>query len=498
MSIAILTLIGLAASSATYLFLSWRMHKKSTRLDDHLPLSIDNRQARVQSSNEFSAATVATTISLATVILAFAELAPYMGTWLLWTVVTTGLGIYVVRLAAPVIWRRLAESGQFRLTLHGFLGTSYQSSALGKGAALCTSFGFIGALAVELTVGGRFLAGLVPIIPGWAAVLVISAIGVTYTMLGGFRAVVVTDRIQMAAIWGSIAALAALFIWQLEVAGGPSYITRTMPKAIYDFSGRDGLVAFLVGIFIINVPTFLSDMSIWQRIAGSKDEATVRRGLTSSVLSATASWTALVALACFLVILVSAKDGENPLLTYLGRLDVAGNPVVAILFVVTVAGLYAASLSTASTQLIAAGHTLHMDLLRHGRQKAELSSSSSELRVSRIILLLSAGGSVLIVEVLQHAGFAISDLVFAVYGAQLGMVPAVTAALFMDKSRLRLLGPWATAAVLSGFVAGWTCAGLGKWMGSDNLVFLSPAASLAISSVILSMGWITSNVAARR
>jgi Na+/proline symporter len=452
----------------------------------------------VESAQEFSAATVATTISLATVILAYAELASFMGLWLLWTVVTTAAGILVVRLMAPVILRKMVAFGGHRPTLHEFLGVSYRSDTLARGAAIFTSLGFLGALAVELTVGSAFLAKLVPGIPFWIAVLILAAIGVTYTALGGFRAVIVTDRAQMIAIWGTILSLALVAVWQIAERGGLSFLATEAPPALYDFSWRDGLLSFLVGIFVINVPTFVADMSIWQRIAGSKDEDIVQKGLARSVLWAAVSWGGLALIACALVVLVSVKEGENPLFAFIVNLGSTPNFVSAILFVIIVAGLYAASLSTASTQLIAATHAIHTDILKLGSDRETLAEAEGELKLSRTILIGGALISIVVVQVLVAIGFSIADLVFAVYGAQLGMVPAVIVALYSRPETLSRLGSWATLAVGAGFISGWSCAGLGKMWDDSNLIFLSPVVSLVISSLALLLGVVVSRICASR
>ncbi|WP_250510336.1 hypothetical protein [Caballeronia sp. GACF4] len=488
MTITSIAIVSILISGSIYLFVSYRIHGRSSRLDDQLPMTTGQRQARVRNSSEFSAATVAATISLATVILAYAELAGSMGTWLFWTVITTAAGIFVVRLAAPLIWRKLASRGALRPTLHEFLGSSYTSRILMKGAAVCTSLGFIGALAVELTVGSKFLTGLAPEVPAWAALLLLCGIGVGYTLLGGFRAVVITDRIQMIAIWMSIAALTLLIGYRLTLMGGIHAVTEHVPKTVYDFSWRDGLGSFLVGIAVINIPTFLGDMSIWQRIAASTDETTVKAGLRGSIFSAMASWGALAAIACLLVAVTVPKAGQNPLLNFLLLEASVDKPLIYALLLIVLTGLYGASLSTASTQLIAAGHALHTDLLRSSHDRTTMADSKIELSYSRIILGVSAGVAVIIVEGLTAFGFSIADLVFAVYGSQLGLVPVVIAALTLPPERLGRLGPVATCAVLSGFAGGWLSAAYGKFFGNDNLVFLAPVVSLIFSMIVLGSG----------
>jgi Na+/proline symporter len=303
-------------------------------------------------------------------------------------------------------------------------------------------------------------------------------------MLGGFRVVIQTDRIQMIVIWLAIAALAGVVAVLASSSGGIPALVSRAPNGIFDFSWRDGLTPFLIGIAIINIPTFIADMSVWQRLAGVREEGAVGRGISRSAVGALVSWTLLAILACFVVTLVAATPGTNPLSTFLGVAYGQGGILAPVLVFVVIAGLYAAALSTASTQLIAAGGTLHLDLLRGRGYFAPLADTATELRFARILIVILGLFSIAIVELLRAAGFSITDMVFALYGSQLGMVPVVLLALAGDRRRNAGLGRWAAAAVTLGFVAGWGTAGYGKWVGDADLVFLAPLASLALSLTI--------------
>jgi hypothetical protein len=156
-----------------------------------------------------------------------------------------------------------------------------------------------------------------------------------------------------------------------------------------------------------------------------------------------------------------------------------------------VLGLYGAMFSTASTQLVAVSHTVHLDIIRSGSKKrGEIMSSAEEVRLSRILIVGAAVIAMVIVAILTAAGFSVADLIFAVYGAQLGLFPATLLALYSSRTDLRRLAPWALTAITLGFIFGWGCAGYGKHIEDANLVFLAPAASLLISSVVLGVGMI--------
>jgi Na+/proline symporter len=487
------TLSGLLLSALAYFFISSSIRIRSRHLADFLPMAANDSIADVKSAAEFNASTVATTISLATVILAFSELAPFLGLWLLWPVITTALGLLLVKAVTPSIWRKLGTQGQVRPTLHEFLGQSYNSPALVRIAAVCTSLGFLGALAIELSVGSEFLVALVPSIPLWAGVLLLAGIGIGYTVLGGFRAVVITDRVQMVAIWIAIGALAMLLAAATGWAGGASAAFERIPVGVYDFSPREGLVSFLLGIAVINIPAFLSDMSVWQRIAAANSQEIVETGLLRSALSAAASWGGLALIACALVAFTTADAGTmNPLTHFLAGLAGHASAGIAVLLLLAVLGLFAATLSTASTQLLAAGHAIYTDILHAETERMALANSGRHLAVSRYLLFVIAAVATLVVFVLKLVGFTISDLVFAVYGAQLGMVPVVIQALCGEARRTRSLRGTACLAVIVGFAAGWGSAAYGKYTGDSNLVFLAPVISLLASGLVLVLGKLAS------
>ena len=253
---------ALLLAFVVYIVVGLLLGQRTKGVADLLPLGF-SRQARVENSTEFSSSTVATTISLATVVMAFFELGQRLGVWLFWAVITTSMGLFVVRLFAKKIWQRISVYDH-RPTLHEFLGEEFNSEVLSYIGAICTSLGFLGAFAIELTVGSTFFAGLVPGVPIWGVVIVLSTVAFVYTAVGGFRAVIVTDRIQMISIWLLLTALPVFYIYYVATHNGWAANFKNIPAGTLDFSYREGLIAFLLGIFVINVPTFISDMSIWQ------------------------------------------------------------------------------------------------------------------------------------------------------------------------------------------------------------------------------------------
>ncbi len=79
---------ALMLAFGVYMAVGFILGRSTKGIADMLPLGFGH-QAQVTGSGEFSASTVATTISLATVVIAFFQLADNFGLWLFWTVITT-------------------------------------------------------------------------------------------------------------------------------------------------------------------------------------------------------------------------------------------------------------------------------------------------------------------------------------------------------------------------------------------------------------------------
>ena len=377
-AIAITVTTGVVISALVSLTVGLRQSRRMHALADLLPVR-RGFQAEVRNSQEFSSATVAATISLATVVMAYFELAAYMGVWLLWTVITTAMGILVVRIASRRIWIKLRHYGSRIPTLHEFLGTEFGSKELALVGAAATSLGYLGAFAVELTVGARLFGGLVPRVPLIATVVCLALVGLFYTAAGGFRAVIVTDRIQMFAIWGLIGALSTFYLLVVARNGPSAFIA--IPRDALRFSPRQGLVAFLVGIFIINVPTYLGDMGMWQRVSSSKDPSNTVHGLVRSAAGAAISWGALATLAILAPLVAVSTGGVNPLVPVLRQLVSPITFIGTLVLLVSIVGLYAAMMSTSSTQLIAVSHTVIEDILSKAGRPSPTESVKSAFSV---------------------------------------------------------------------------------------------------------------------
>lgn len=486
---ATIVLTAIIMSLLFYLGLGLFYKRNVFNLGDIIPI-VKGRAAKVKGENEFSSSTVATSISLATVILAFFDLVPAVGMWLFWAVITTSLGFLLFSMLSKRIWSKLLEYNH-RPSLHEFIGTEFSSKNVGIIASIATAIGYLCMFATELTVGGQFLSGLIPSIPVWLIIAVIAIVSFTYTGLGGFRVVVVSDRIQMISIWGLLFALVIFYCTLVLSHGGTHYVQQSIPQNVRTIAWSNGMIPFVLGLFTMNLFTYITNMALWQRVAGSHDPQIFVKGMRNSVLQSALSWGLFVFVAMGAYLVAKPVNGTNFLITTMNNIyNYPGGKIV--LFFITL-GLYGAMLSTASTQLIAVSHTIYEDIIAPFRKESlsDRLDSKKELNYSRIIVILSAIGAIGVVEILKKGGFSVADLAFSIYGAALSLAPAILLALFSNRERLANLGLWVNLSVFLGFISAWGAAVYGTYFSNPkdgNLVFLSPVFGLFVSAIVLFIG----------
>jgi sodium/pantothenate symporter len=472
--------LAFAVSLLLYMGIGLYHARRTKQLVDLLPVH-ELGHAEVKSTGEFDASTTATSISLATVVLFFYEAAPGMGLWLLWCAFTTVFGILVMRRYSKKIWTKVTTSTH-RPSIHEFLGTAFNSRALAIVGALCTCIGYLGTFGLELYIGSLFFSSIVPNVNEWVVVLVISIVGFAYTAIGGFRTVIVTDRLQMKMIWVFIIGILLYLLMHVSSA-----TLAHIPTAVYDMSLRPGVGPFIAGILIINSAMFLVSMGVWQRIAASKDERVVVRGLGRSALQTGATWCLIILGACLVYLVITPNSTENPLSTLVKHIMVEGGWVNGVLVFGIILGLFGSQLSTASTNLVATGQTLYSDLFARDRRTSisDTDGQSRELRLSRWLLITAAVLAIGVVAVLSASGFTILDLAFALYGSQLSLFAPVVLALEYKGAIPARVSKAASIGVVLGILMGWAAAGFGKILGIQDLVFLSPIVSLVVSGIVI-------------
>lgn len=366
-------------------------------------------------------------------------------------------------------------------TLHGFLAYRYDSRLIGYFASLLSIIGFLGTYGIEILVGIKIANVLFPNVPSIYIIVGLSLVVCTYTALGGFKAVIDTEWIQLLF---SYAGIAAVFVYALRYAFSHNGNVLSLEVLASDYWGFSNLsVLFVLSLIVVNVPWQLIDMSVWQRVCSMRDQKDIKKGLSQSIFSIGISWCVLISLGVLLNYFPdftppSNNDYGSLLLSYLQE------PWVFALFA---AGCFAALMSTADTLLIASTQTFVFDILypSHSLKTIEDANDPEKmkglLRYGRKMVYLFGLVSPLFIYLVSIVIPGVLDLFFLVYSAQIILLIPICVAIFRkDCVRMR---KYTIFSLSAGFLAS-VCMMMWMLFHPAEYVYLSaPLVSMLVSAI---------------
>ena len=214
-------------------------------------------------------------------------LASALGAWILFSppeaatwggipaVVGYALGSMSPLVAMLLLGRRMRQLMPHGHTLTEFLLTRYGRPMYALTLAIMVFYVFI-ELTAEITAISMLMTLLAPVPMGLTATVVMGTV-LLYTAVGGLRASIFTDKVQILIIVPMLLALVAIG-W--HVAGGASGVTTRLAEkapALLDFSDAGGLKAgatFFVAILL----TGIFHQGNWQRIYAARSIQDMQRG----------------------------------------------------------------------------------------------------------------------------------------------------------------------------------------------------------------------------
>lgn len=232
----------------------------------------------------------------------------------------------------------------------------------------------------------------------YTSILIISAITVLYTILGGLKAVVITETIQTFLLLGGALLVTWLSINHLSEAGVHSYaefkaqLEPEQMSMIHTIRDADGhlnpysWLTILLGYPVLGIWYWCSDQTIVQRVLGSRSELDAQRGaLFAGLLKILPLFLMVVP---GLVALVLVKNGQMNFLdkdgveNYNTALPNLINLLVPVgLKGLLAAGLLAALMSTIAAALNSCATLISVDIVK--RLKPEV-TDSEQVKIGRI------------------------------------------------------------------------------------------------------------------
>jgi len=315
-----------------------------------------------------------------------------------------GLALMLVSILVIPKLRRLNV-----FTLGGWLEKRYSPTVGSMYSIIWACVWMLCNLGLYLYAGGLVLNSLV----GWdlyTSIVVLSIIAATYTLIGGFGAVVATDVLQLALMFFPFVFLASA-VW-IDI-GSVANLAVNLPtdKAVYwaNETPFGSLVVMLLGVFLMGVSYWSCEAQIIQRplSARSEEDATV------SYLGATFWLSLLCPLLVTLPALAAIYYFPNLENNDLAMPSLIRKFLPRGLYGVTVVGLIAGVFSSADSQINAFSTMFTTDiykrLLRRGKGDAHYLRVS---KVAGVVFTLAAIGTAVLFSTAKDGMmlFAISIL----------------------------------------------------------------------------------------
>ncbi len=294
-------------------------------------------------------------------------------------------------------------------------------------AGFISAIGYIGFTSSQILAGAKLAAASFISLNMETALLIMGAIVVIYTFLGGIKAVIYTDTVQ----W--IILMVGLIFIGIPVAyfavGGYSEISKALPPEFFSLSNLSWQT--MVNWFVTIVPIWFVGMTLYQRIYACKSEKEAKKAWFIAGLF---EWPAMAFMGVLLGLFarVAANDGMFEYLGYatIGSMDSEmGLPMLlrSILPVglmgLMMSAYFSAIMSTADSCLMAASGNVMTDILD---RFFNISSDQKKfLRYSQLITFVIGALALFLASYMQNVlqlmlysyAFMVSGLFIPVIGA---------------------------------------------------------------------------------
>lgn len=196
------------------------------------------------------------------------------GSWLLFT------GLVGAWLSAVFIIPRVKKVDREHgmLTYPDVLAHRY-GRAVALLAALISAVGYLGFTGAQVLAGAKLMAGTVlpETVLGFnalpVALIVMGAVIVLYTVLGGIKAVIYTDTVQWIVLFGGLLLFALpAALWKI---GGPAALKEKLPAGHLSLLNVEP--ATFINWMITIIPIWLIGMTLYQRMFACRDERAAKR-----------------------------------------------------------------------------------------------------------------------------------------------------------------------------------------------------------------------------
>ena len=342
------------------------------------------------------------------------------GSWMLFT------GLLGAWLSAVYLIPKVSHLGHKHkfFTFPQIFGHFYNSK-VALLAGIISAIGYIGFTSSQVLAGAKLASATIEGLNIQTALIVMGAIAVIYTAIGGLKAVIYTDTIQWLILIGGLVFIGIPIAY--HAVGGYDVIKSTLAPEYLSLTNVSWYQILNWSITII--PIWFVGMTLYQRIYASKGEKEAKKAW---LIAGVFEWPIMAFMGVILGMLakVAATNGMFQGITDATTMDSEmGLPVLlATILPVGLMGLmlssyFSAILSTADSCLMAASGNIVTDIIAKFSKK-EL-THKKELQLSQLVTLLIGVFAILLASQMQNVlelmlysyAFMVSGLFIPVLGA---------------------------------------------------------------------------------
>lgn len=344
------------------------------------------------------------------------------GSWMLFT------GLIGAWLSAVVLIPRVFEVlGKKKLFTFPELFGHFYSKRVALLAGIISAIGYIGFTASQLLAGAKLAAATFVDLNLETALIIMGAVAVIYTVMGGLKAVIYTDTIQWIILISGLVFIGIPFSY--HAIGGMEAIRNTVSADFLKFNNVSWQTLVNWGITII--PIWFVGMTLYQRIYASRTKKHAQRAWFIAGLF---EWPVMammgVVLGLFSRVAADAGmfgyigiDGIGELDAEMGLPLLLRNILPVGLMGLMMSAYFSAIMSTADSCLMAASGNLQTDIVEKlfktsQEDKKRLRLSQILTLVIGVLALLIASGMENVLELMLYSyAFMVSGLFVPILGA---------------------------------------------------------------------------------
>ncbi len=376
-------------------------------------------------------------------------------------------------LIAPKL-RRYAIKANDSITIPQFLSNRFNSkkSTLRIACAVIFVVGYCLYSASSIVACGKLFNMLVPSVKEDVAMIIMSIVIVSYTLLGGFKAVCWTDFFQGMLMLFALLSVPIIAYIMLSVSGGaanvvtPDNYYNVLASGKFDWESIASILTGLGwGLGYMGMPHILV------RYMAVKSEKEMKK---SQIIGSV--WTTIILFMATIVALVAheligaslSADDKNLVFVVVVR-KIFGTGALALLGGILISAIVAASMSTADSQLLASSSAFSSDIYKTTINKN--ATDKQMLWVGRIAVSVITIIALVIAMLVYYFDLgSIMELVSAawsIFGAAFG--PTIVLALFWKRFNEK----GAVSGIISGFVVSilWMILFNFEYYGFESVIF---------------------------